>query len=89
MTERSTGTRDGTDRDTGGWWRSRWFVPGVLVALAVVFIAENRGSVRIRVIVPLVTMPLWAALLGVWLVGVVTGLFVSYRRRRNARRATK
>jgi uncharacterized integral membrane protein len=59
-----------------------WVAPLVLSALALVFIFENRAETSIRVLIPIVTMPLWAALLGIWLVGVVAGLFLSRRRRR-------
>ncbi|GGX40283.1 hypothetical protein [Streptomyces chryseus] len=39
----------------------RRLVPFVLItAVALVFIFENRASVEIRLLVPVVTMPLWA-----------------------------
>ncbi|MFE5585544.1 hypothetical protein [Kitasatospora sp. NPDC056531] len=68
-----------TDRARTKAW---WLPPLVLSALALVFIFENRAETSIRVLVPVVTMPLWAALLGIWLVGVVSGLFLARRRRR-------
>lgn len=48
--------------------------------LAVVFILQNRQPTSIRVILPVVTMPLWAALTGMLVVGVVIGLLISRRR---------
>lgn len=45
----------------------------VLLALAIVFIAENTRQVKIRVIVPVVSMPLWAALTAMLVVGVLVG----------------
>ncbi|CAL99499.1 uncharacterized protein DUF1049 [Saccharopolyspora erythraea NRRL 2338] len=53
----------------------------VLVALAVVFILENRHVVDIRVFVPVVTMPLWTALVAVMLVGIVVGLLLNRQKR--------
>ncbi|WP_329569230.1 LapA family protein [Kitasatospora sp. NBC_01266] len=79
MTEHSTEQRHAGRKPQ--WWRAGWFVPAVLVALAVILIAENTASVRIRLFIPVVTMPLWTALLIVWVIGVLTGLFVARRRR--------
>lgn len=54
----------------------------VLALLAVVFIFENTDDVEIRVLVPLVTMPLWLALLAMFVIGALCGgLF--FRRRRD------
>ncbi|QUG99521.1 DUF1049 domain-containing protein [Saccharopolyspora erythraea] len=53
----------------------------VLVALAVVFILENRHVVDIRVFVPVVSMPLWTALVAVMLVGIVVGLLLNRPKR--------
>ncbi|MCX5400926.1 LapA family protein [Streptomyces sp. NBC_00102] len=57
-------------------------VVAVIAVLAIVFICVNTGKVTIRVIIPTVTMPLWLALLGVFLAGLVCGGYV-FRRRRN------
>ncbi|MEK8145688.1 LapA family protein [Streptomyces sp. M10(2022)] len=54
------------------------FTPGriavtALAVLAIVFICVNTAEVTIRVIVPKVTMPLWAALLGMFVAGLLCG----------------
>ncbi|MFE6281847.1 LapA family protein [Streptomyces sp. NPDC057877] len=57
----------------------------VLAVLALIFIFENTQTTDIRLLVPVVSMPLWAALLAMWLIGAVCGAyFVSRRRRRKA-----
>ncbi|WEH38693.1 LapA family protein [Streptomyces sp. AM 2-1-1] len=63
------------------------FTPGriavaVVAVLAIVFICVNTGDVTIRVIIPKVTMPLWLALLGVFLAGGICGGYVFRRRTR-------
>jgi len=63
-------------------WNSRWVVALVLLAIAVVFILENRQLTEIRLLIPVVLMPLWAALAGTLLVGVVIGVLVDRQRRR-------
>ncbi|MEF9904567.1 hypothetical protein [Streptomyces sp. P9-A2] len=63
----------------------RRLVPFVLItAIALVFIFENRASVEIRLLVPMVTMPLWGALLIAWGLGMLACLF-TVRRRSNRR----
>ncbi|MFE2020450.1 DUF1049 domain-containing protein [Streptomyces sp. NPDC059499] len=57
----------------------------VLAILAIVFICVNTDEVTIRVIIPKVTMPLWAALLGMFVAGLLCGGYVMYRRGRAAR----
>ena len=62
------------------------FSPGriavtLLAVLAIVFICVNTDEVTIRVISPKVTMPLWAALLGVFVAGLLCGGYVMHRRR--------
>ncbi|MFJ4841168.1 DUF1049 domain-containing protein [Streptomyces sp. NBC_01166] len=52
----------------------------VLAILAIVFICVNTAEVTIRVIIPKVTMPLWAALLGVFLAGGLCGAYLFRRR---------
>ncbi|MFE7136032.1 lipopolysaccharide assembly protein LapA domain-containing protein [Streptomyces sp. NPDC057638] len=64
-------------KDRGGRVRE-WFTPArtvglVLAALAVVLIVENTREIEIRLIVPVVTMPLYLALLLMFLLGVVCG----------------
>ncbi|MGW7195595.1 hypothetical protein [Streptomyces chryseus] len=63
----------------------RRFVPFVLItAVALVFIFENRATIEIRLLVPVVTMPLWGALLIAWALGVL-GCAVVMRRRSSRR----
>ncbi|MDQ0813735.1 putative integral membrane protein [Streptomyces sp. B3I7] len=52
----------------------------VITAIALVFIFENRSNVEIRLLVPLVTMPLWGALLIAWALGVLACVFTVRRR---------
>ncbi|WP_055695878.1 hypothetical protein [Streptomyces prasinopilosus] len=63
----------------------RRLVPFFLItAIALVFVFENRASVEIRLLVPMVTMPLWGALLIAWGLGVLACL-LTVRRRSNRR----
>ncbi|MFD7956615.1 hypothetical protein ACFV4X_24365 [Streptomyces ardesiacus] len=52
----------------------------VTTAIALIFIFENRASVEIRLLVPIVTMPLWGALLIAWALGMLACLFTLRRR---------
>ncbi|WP_329235266.1 LapA family protein [Streptomyces sp. NBC_01460] len=52
----------------------------VLAVLTIVFICVNTADVTIRVIIPKVTMPLWAALLGVFVAGGLCGAYLFRRR---------
>jgi uncharacterized integral membrane protein len=67
-----------SEQDT--WWTSRWVVGGLIAVIAVIFIVENRDPAAIRLLIPLVVMPQWAALT----VAVVLGIAIGYllRRRR-------
>ena len=61
----------------------RRLVPFALVsAIALVFIFENRANVEIRLLIPMVTMPLWGALLIAWALGILACL-CTVRRRSN------
>lgn len=62
-------------------WNARLVVTLVVLALAVVFIVENTALTPIRVIIPVVIMPLWAALAGTLVAGIVIGLLIGRRRR--------
>jgi uncharacterized integral membrane protein len=53
----------------------------VLVVLALIFIFENTRETEIRLLVPLVTMPLWLALLAMGVIGALFGAFFMRRRR--------
>ena len=60
----------------------RRMAPFVLItAVALIFIFENRASTEIRLLVPLVTMPLWGALLIAWALGMLAWAFTLRRRR--------
>ena len=61
---------------------SRRILALVLLAVAVVFILENRQLTEIRLLLPVVLMPLWAALTGTLLIGLVVGVLVDRQRRR-------
>ncbi|MET9391954.1 hypothetical protein ABZY20_16325 [Streptomyces sp. NPDC006624] len=67
----------------------RRFVPFVVItAVALVFIFENRSTVEIRLLIPLVSMPLWGALLIAWGLGLLAGFFTVRRRSsRHSRRS--
>ncbi|WP_077800105.1 hypothetical protein [Streptomyces sp. JHA26] len=59
----------------------------LITAIALIFIFENRSSVEIRLLIPMVTMPLWGALLIAWALGVLACVFTVRRRsNRHARR---
>ena len=75
----------GTHRGSGGWRAS--LTPGrvtmlVLAALTLVFIFENTQQTKIRLLIPEVTMPLWAALLATGLIGALCGAYFCMGRRR-------
>ena len=63
-------------------WNTRWVVAGALLVIALVFILENRQLTEIRLLIPVVFMPLWAALTGTLLVGIVIGVLLDRQRRR-------
>jgi uncharacterized integral membrane protein len=65
----------------GSWWTSRWAVGGLLAILAIIFIVENREPAAIRLLIPLVVMPQWAALTIAVLLGVLIGVLLRRRRR--------
>ncbi|MEV7402336.1 LapA family protein [Streptomyces sp. NPDC091267] len=52
----------------------------VLVALAIVLIVENTRQVRIRLLIPVVTMPLYLALLGMFVIGGLCGALLIRNR---------
>ncbi|MFF5183327.1 LapA family protein [Streptomyces sp. NPDC000345] len=77
-------TTSGTRHRSGGWREA--MTPGrivvlVLAALALVFIFENTQDTEIRLLIPVVTMPLWAALLATGLIGALCGAYFVGRRR--------
>ncbi|WP_415953627.1 lipopolysaccharide assembly protein LapA domain-containing protein [Streptomyces sp. KLOTTS4A1] len=77
----SSKTKSGTEGRT-----ERFLTPGRLGVAAIgilglVFIFENTGSTRIRLLIPQVTMPLWMALLLTALIGALCGAFFMRRRK--------
>ncbi|MGW2518366.1 LapA family protein [Streptomyces sp. NPDC001617] len=52
----------------------------LLAVLALIFIFENTGATRIRLLIPEVTMPLWMALLGTGVIGALCGAYFMRRR---------
>ena len=76
-----------TSERAAGRGMREWMTPGrtvvlVLGVLALIFIFENTRDVRIRLLIPEVTMPLWLALLITFVVGWLCGRFL----RRSSRR---
>jgi uncharacterized integral membrane protein len=63
-----------------GWLTPGRIVVGVLVVLVIVFIFVNTNKVTIRVLIPEVTMPLWFALLAMFLIGLGCGGYLFRRR---------
>ncbi|MFG3408681.1 LapA family protein [Streptomyces sp. NPDC048142] len=63
-----------------GWLTPGRIVVGVLVVLVIVFICVNTNKVTIRVLIPEVTMPLWFALLAMFLIGLGCGGYLFRRR---------
>lgn len=55
---------------------------GVVAILLLVFIFENTKEVRIRLLIPEVTMPLYVALLATTLLGAICGYYAAARRRK-------
>ncbi|MEU5399988.1 LapA family protein [Streptomyces sp. NPDC005963] len=55
---------------------------GVLTILAIIFIFENTREVKIRLLIPEVTMPLYLALLAMFVIGALCGGYLFRRRPR-------
>lgn len=68
--------------DATPWYRARWVLPVLLAVVVVVFILENRDLVTIRLLLPVVVMPQWAALTITLVIGLLIGLMLGRRRRR-------
>lgn len=71
--------RTATSKAGGRWWTSRWVIALLLAVLALIFVLENRDSVSIRLLIPVVTMPQWAALGITLVIGVLIGLLARRR----------
>ena len=77
-------------KDTASSTKSRgtgMFTPGriamlVLAVLVLVFIFENTQQVKIRLLIPEVSMPLYLALAAVAVLGAACGAYFTGRRRK-------
>lgn len=83
MSNEKTARRSRSLRDT--------MTPGriavlVLTVLTLIFIFENTRRVKIRLLIPEVTMPLWIALLITFVIGAIIG---RYLRRTVGRRTAR
>lgn len=74
-----------SDSRTGSLMTPGRIAVAVLAVLALVFIFENTRRIRIRLLIPEVTMPLWIALLGCFVIGALAGMYLR-RSGRNRRR---
>lgn len=85
MTAKTTSKSGRKAGGTQSGWRVALTPKGitvlVLLVLALIFIFENTRETEIRVLIPLVTMPLWAALLAVGVIGALVGAYFMGRRR--------
>ncbi|MDQ1066443.1 LapA family protein [Streptomyces canus] len=70
----------GATKDRSGAVTPARMVVLPLAVLALIFIFENTGATRIRLLVPEVTMPLWTALLATGLIGALCGAYFMKRR---------
>ncbi|WP_326687075.1 MULTISPECIES: hypothetical protein [unclassified Streptomyces] len=69
-----------TPKNAGGSRDGGLVTPGrlviaVLSVLALIFIFENTGHAKIRLLIPEISMPLWAALLATAVIGWLCGRF--------------
>lgn len=78
---RSGGHAGGTQNGRRGALTPKAITALVLLAIALIFIFENTRETEIRLLVPLVTMPLWVALLAMGVIGALIGAFFMGRRR--------
>ena len=59
----------------------RYWVALILVALAALFVAQNRDQVRVHVLWVTVESPMWAILVIIFVVGLLIGQLLRRRRR--------
>ncbi|WP_369173729.1 DUF1049 domain-containing protein [Streptomyces sp. R28] len=85
MTAKTTSQSGRKAGGTHSGWRGSLTPKGitvlVLLALALIFIFENTRDTEIRLLIPLVTMPLWLALLAMGVIGALVGAYFMGRRR--------
>ncbi|MFE6365145.1 DUF1049 domain-containing protein [Streptomyces sp. NPDC057806] len=83
----TTSEKGGSKAGGKGDGRNPAFTPAriavlTLAVLSLIFIFENTQQTEIRLLIPLVTMPLWTALLGTAVIGALCGAYAASRRRR-------
>ncbi|MEU6929544.1 lipopolysaccharide assembly protein LapA domain-containing protein [Streptomyces sp. NPDC046385] len=81
MSARETSSTERAARADGLFTPGRIAI-GVVLVLLLVFIFENTRQVRIRLLIPEVSMPLYLALLATALLGAVCGSYATARRRK-------
>ncbi|MCX4671335.1 DUF1049 domain-containing protein [Streptomyces sp. NBC_01381] len=82
----STSTSGSKKSSSGGGGIRGAMTPGrvavlTLAVLGLIFIFENTRHTKIRLLIPVVTMPLWVALLGTGLIGALCGAYFMRRRK--------
>lgn len=78
MTRKRSATPAGSSRSR---LTPRLITTLVLTVLALVFVFQNNHLTAIRVLIPVVIMPLWAALAGMLIVGAAIGYAMNWRQR--------
>ncbi|MEE6165402.1 MULTISPECIES: lipopolysaccharide assembly protein LapA domain-containing protein [Mycobacteriaceae] len=58
----------------------RYWMALILVALAALFVAQNRDRVRVHVLWVTVESPMWSILVIIFVVGLLIGLLLRWRR---------
>lgn len=76
-------TSQGSKRPS--WLTAKRITGLVVLALGIVLIAENSAEVRIRLLVPVVKLPLWAALAILFAGGILAGWLFCRQRKEAAR----
>jgi len=81
----------GTPREGGGAGRdwkqyTRFGFIGILVVLALVFIFQNTQRVTVEFLAWGFSLQMWIMLLIIFVIGILAGLLVSWRRARARRR---
>lgn len=58
----------------------RYWMALILVALAALFVAQNRDRVRVHVLWVTLESPMWSILVIIFVVGLLIGLLLRWRR---------